>query len=72
MCIWKTADAEGRILIPKDGDFLILATRPGDPGRLLWLRTGDCRTQDLLSRLNQDWDVIGAAFSEDQRIVDVG
>jgi len=58
--------------VTKDGDFLILATRPGDPGRLLWLRTGDCRTQDLLSPLKQNWDVIEAAFSEDQRIVDVG
>jgi len=58
--------------VTKDGDFFILATRPGDPGRLLWLRMGNCRTQDLLSRLNKDWDVIEAAFSEDQRIVDVG
>jgi len=69
--IWKTASAEGRILVTKDEDFFILATRPGDPGRLLWLRMGNCRTQDLLTRLNKDWDVIETAFSEGQRIVEV-
>ena len=37
----RRAIAENRIEISKDEDFFILATRPGDFGRLLWLRVGN-------------------------------
>jgi predicted nuclease of predicted toxin-antitoxin system len=69
--IWRKAGEEGRILVTKDEDFFILATRPGEAGRLLWLRMGNCRTQDLITRLNRDWIAIETAFSEGQRIVEL-
>lgn len=30
-------------MISKDEDLLFLANRPGDKGRLVWVRLGDCR-----------------------------
>jgi len=33
--LWSRALAEGRIVVSKDEDFFVLATRPNDPGRLL-------------------------------------
>lgn len=71
VAIWKFCVKRGRILITKDEDFFILATRPGDLGQLLWLRVSNCRTRDLLSMLNQRWSEIESAFSEGQRIVEV-
>lgn len=69
--IWETSICEERILITKDVDFFILATRPGDNGRLLWLRMGNCRTQDLISRINKEWNLLMATYAEGQRIVEM-
>jgi len=69
--IWKIATDEGRIMISKDEDFFILAMRPKDSGRLLWLRLGNCRTTDLLSLLNRQWSAIEAAFESGQQIVEL-
>lgn len=69
--IWETCLKEERVLISKDEDFFILATRPGDSGRLLWLRIGNCRTKDLLTMLNCRWAAIKAAFAESQRVVEI-
>jgi predicted nuclease of predicted toxin-antitoxin system len=69
--IWDIALREERILVSKDEDFFILATRPHNTGRLLWLRMGNCRTTDLISSLNQRWELIVQAFDDHQHIVEV-
>jgi predicted nuclease of predicted toxin-antitoxin system len=69
--IWETAIAENRIVMSKDEDFFILATRPGDPGRLLWLRVGNCRKQTLLATLDRAWSAIEEAFFQGQTIVEI-
>ena len=67
--IWEIALNEGRIVVSKDEDFFILAGRPGDAGRLLWLRLGNCRKAALLSTLT--WPSIESAFLSGQRLVEV-
>jgi len=69
--LWRIAKEEGRIMVSKDEDFFILATRPNDTGHLLWLRMGNCRTNQLLTLINQHWNSIVQAFEEGQRIVEV-
>jgi predicted nuclease of predicted toxin-antitoxin system len=69
--IWREASAEQRIVVSKDEDFVLLASRPGDSGRLLWLRLGNCRTADLIARLDASWEAIAQAFIEGQRIVEL-
>ncbi len=69
--LWSRALAEGRIVVSKDEDFFVLATRPDDLGRLLWLRLGNCRKQELLERLDSVWLQIEAAFESGQTLVEV-
>lgn len=69
--LWRIIKEENRIMISKDEDFFILATRPNDTGSLLWLRMGNCRTNQLLTLINRRWDTIIKAFEENQRIVEV-
>jgi predicted nuclease of predicted toxin-antitoxin system len=69
--IWSDAIAENRIVVSKDEDFFILATRPNDLGKLLWLRLGNCRTQHLLAQLDSAWPSIEDAFVSGQRIVEI-
>jgi predicted nuclease of predicted toxin-antitoxin system len=69
--LWKLAHEEGRILVSKDEDFLALALRPGDEGRLLWLRLGNCRKQALLKAFDDSWPAIAEALGEGQQVVEV-
>ena len=69
--IWDVALAEQRIVVSKDEDFFILATRPGDNGGLLWLRVGNCRTAALLDLMDRMLPRIEEAFQGGQRIVEV-
>ena len=67
--IWHHAAQESRIVVSKDEDFFHLANRPGDTGRLLWVRMGNCRTAALLARFEAAWPGIQQAFAAGHRIV---
>ncbi|MFN0080179.1 MAG: DUF5615 family PIN-like protein [Prosthecobacter sp.] len=69
--IWSDAITENRIVVSKDEDFFILATRPNDAGRLLWLRLGNCRTQHLLTKLEQAWPAIEPVLASGQSIIEI-
>ena len=47
LTVWRHADGQKQILISKDEDFVFLANRPTDTGRLIWVRLGDCRNAVL-------------------------
>ena len=49
--LWARALADTRIVVSKDEDFLYLANQPGNVGRFLWVRLGNCRNDALLRRL---------------------
>ena len=68
--LWQLALSQGRIMVSKDEDFFLLACRPGETGRLLWLRIGNCRKPALLHLLETVWAAIEEAFSAGQRIVE--
>lgn len=69
--IWAHAAAHELVVVSKDEDFYYLAVSPGDAGKLLWVRTGNCRKQKLfelfLARLSQ----IIAAFQAESNIVEL-
>jgi predicted nuclease of predicted toxin-antitoxin system len=69
--IWQDAIAAGRIVVSKDEDFFILATRPADAGRLLWMRIGNCRTEALLAALEHAWPIIEQTFASGQKLVEL-
>ncbi len=68
--LWLVAGKEERIVVSKDEDFFILATRPDESGRLLWIRLGNCRKKALISALEASWASIEESFSGGQRIVE--
>ena len=69
--IWKYAAANGWIVVSKDEDFLHLANRPDDTGRLLWVRVGNCRKQPLLQAFEREMAKATRAFEEGFRIVEI-
>jgi predicted nuclease of predicted toxin-antitoxin system len=69
--IWNYVTGHRLVLISKDEDFLHLANRPGDTGKLLWVRIGNCRKQTLLNVFERQFSQVIRAFDEGFRIVEI-
>jgi predicted nuclease of predicted toxin-antitoxin system len=69
--IWARCIAEARVLVSKDEDFVILSARPGDQGRLIWVRLGNCRNATLLAAFDALHDQLVASIDAGQRVVEV-
>jgi predicted nuclease of predicted toxin-antitoxin system len=69
--LWTRAAAEGWVVVSKDEDFVSLASRPGDAGRLIWVRLGNCRNAALIEAFDRVHGDLVAAIESGQRIVEV-
>jgi len=69
--LWQYGIRENRVLLSKAQDFIFLAVQPGDTGRLMWLRVGNCRNEALLRSMNEAHERVIAAFESGRRIVEV-
>jgi predicted nuclease of predicted toxin-antitoxin system len=69
--VWRLADREQRVLISKDEDFIFLANRPGDTGRLVWVRLGNCRNAALIAAFDRVHDALVQALETGQRVVEL-
>src|SRR5438105_108299 len=69
--IWSWAQAQARVVVSKDDDFVFLANRPESSGQLIWVRLGNCRTPALVAAFDRLHDSIVAAINAGQRIVEV-
>ena len=69
--LWAWALREDRIVVSKDEDLLFLANRPGDKGRRIWVRLGNCRRDALVEAFAQSLSAVVAAVAEGQRVVEI-
>ena len=69
--IWRHAVAEGMVVISKDEDFTFLASVPGDTGKLLGIRIGNCRKPALFEAFRSQLPHIIEEFESGSRIVEM-
>jgi predicted nuclease of predicted toxin-antitoxin system len=69
--VWNWIVLRNWVLISKDEDFLHLANRQGDKGRLLWVRIGNCRKQTLLRAFDAQLSQLITAFDDGNRVVEI-
>jgi predicted nuclease of predicted toxin-antitoxin system len=69
--VWAHATGQQSVLISKDDDFVFLANRPGDNGRLVWVRLGNCRNAALIAAFDRVHDELIYALESGQRIVEL-
>ena len=69
--LWARCANEQSVIVSKDEDFLFLANRPNDKGRLVWVRLGNCRNHALLRAFDLAQDAMVAALKAGQRIVEI-
>lgn len=69
--IWEFAKTQDRIVVSKDEDFIFLANRPNETGRLVWVRLGNCRNVALIAAFDRIHDQLVHTFATGQRIVEL-
>jgi predicted nuclease of predicted toxin-antitoxin system len=69
--IWNRCIDDDRVLVSKDEDFVFLANRSGDNGRLIWVRLGNCRNPALLASFDSVHDQLLEAFAAGTKVVEV-
>ena len=69
--VWTRAAAAGQIVVSKDEDFVFLANRPGDVGRLIWVRLGNCRNDALIAAFDRVHDQIVETINAGQQIIEL-
>ena len=54
--IWQFAREQGYLIVTRDSDFMEMSTLLGSPPKVIWIRLGNCPTNEILSilRLNRD------------------
>ena len=51
--VWRHAAREGFVIVSKDSDFHQLSFVRGHPPKVVWIRRGNCSTDDIESLLRQ-------------------
>jgi predicted nuclease of predicted toxin-antitoxin system len=62
--IWQYCLQEGFVVVSKDNDFGSLATESGAPPKAIWIRLGNCTTNEVETAIRRDIDAI-RTFGED-------
>ena len=69
--VWAWAERDGAVLVSKDEDFVLLLSRPGAVGQLIWVRLGNCRNGVLLAAFDRVHDEMVAAVAAGRRVFEV-
>lgn len=62
--IWQYAHEHDHMIVTKDADFSELGIVKGFPPKIIWIRRGNCSTQEIESILRENYPAI-SALSED-------
>jgi len=69
--IWQRASQSEMVIVSKDEDFTFLAGVPGETGKLVWVRLGNCRKQALLEAFRLQLPRIVSEFETGSQIVEL-
>ena len=58
LVIWQLAREHGCVLVTKDEDFHRLSVLRGAPPKVVWLRTGNCATAEIVQLLRDRADQV--------------
>ncbi len=64
LTVWKYAKANGFVIVSKDSDFEQYSLLWGHPPKVVWIRLGNCSTQEI-EELLRSHSVIIHTFNED-------
>lgn len=53
LAIWQYAGAHGFLIVSKDEDFHRFSVLYGSPPKVIWIRSGNCPTEDIVRFLSE-------------------
>jgi predicted nuclease of predicted toxin-antitoxin system len=62
--IWEYARQQDHVIVSKDVDFSELGLLWGFPPKIIWVRRGNCSTQELEKLLRDSYDAITALCND--------
>jgi predicted nuclease of predicted toxin-antitoxin system len=69
--LWRVASERGYTIVTRDSDFAALVVRYGFPPRVIWLRMGDCSTDQAEQCLRNHFETIREFHSSDKGILQI-
>lgn len=69
--LWRRASDTGAVIVSKDEDFADLARQTQTGPSVVWLRTGNGTTRDLLRLLDPLWSTIELKLTTGERLIEV-
>ncbi len=63
--IWQYAHDHDYMIVTKDADFSELGVVKGFPPKIIWIRRGNCSTQDIESILRENYESIQMLGDDD-------
>lgn len=64
--IWQHAQDHGLVIVSKDEDFHRLSVFHGPPPKVIWIRLGNCSTDDILQLLKERHSEIEAFMAHQE------
>jgi len=71
MDIWSFARSNNYIIVTQDNDFTDILNFNGYPPKVLLLKIGNCRTNEIADLLNRNMSAIQDVFEEDVGIIEL-
>lgn len=69
--LWERAARDGYVIVSKDEDFADFTLVRPEPVAVVWLRIGNCRTNDLLAAMARAWPEIVQQLDAGARLIEV-
>ncbi len=69
--IWGAAEVRGAVIVSKDEDFALRAQLRETSPQIVWVRSGNVRTAELLRRWVQLWPGVRDALRRGEKLVEI-
>jgi predicted nuclease of predicted toxin-antitoxin system len=66
LALWEHAQQQDLVIVTKDEDFHRFSTLYGPPPQIIWIRIGNCSTDDVARLLRSQWSEIEDFFADDE------
>lgn len=65
--IWNYAKENGFAIVTKDDDFVQRSLLLGHPPKVIWIRLGNCKTQQIFQLLTHSRETVLAFISDEEK-----
>lgn len=69
--VWRRALETGAVIVSKDEDFAVMVRASREGPSVVWLRTGNGTTRDLIAFLAPVWSGIEARLQAGDRLIEI-